>query len=301
MHEDPVSTGPQNPGARLAKEAAARGIRAAWKRVWHSLYETLIEPRSADEDSRRKELIFNIIALFLLAVLVFLELSVIYADIAGAAKVGFHAGTFMFFVFIFGSLLAMSRKGNTELASYIFIGLYFLATTYGAYAWSTAMPVALLSYGAIIVITSVLIGTRAGLAMTAIIAATLTSLGFLETNHVVESDLSWRLGPLEIKDTIEDALIYVVIVVASWLSNREIERSLKRARTSEKALKSERDLLEIKVEERTKELKAAELEKVSQLYRFVEFGRLASGIFYDLLNPLSVVSLSVEKLTADEP
>ncbi len=265
-------------------------------RLVGAVYRIAIEPRSGDEDERRRELIFNVIASFLFLLVCLLDLSVLYADVTGAQKGGFSFFTFSIFVAFFGSLLLLSRKGHTELASYLFIGLYFLASTWGEYVWGTAIPLALLSYGAIIVMTSILLGTRAGLAMAVIISATLVSLGFLETHGFIQSDITWRYTPLEFKDTIEDSFVYALIVAVSWLSNRELEKSLAQTKRSEKALKEERDLLEIKVEERTKELKAAEIEKASQLYRFVEFGRLASGIFHDLLNPLSVVSMSVERL-----
>ncbi|HEX8966140.1 MAG TPA: HAMP domain-containing sensor histidine kinase, partial [Patescibacteria group bacterium] len=66
---------------------------------------------------------------------------------------------------------------------------------------------------------------------------------------------------------------------------------------SEKELRQQRDLLEEKVEERTKELKQTQLEKVSQLYRFAEFGRLSSGILHDLVTPLTSVSLNLSLLT----
>jgi C4-dicarboxylate-specific signal transduction histidine kinase len=82
----------------------------------------------------------------------------------------------------------------------------------------------------------------------------------------------------------------------SWLSNRETEKSLKRARKSEADLKKERDLLEIKVKERTEELKKAQLEKIAQVYRFAEFGRLSSGFFHDLVNPITIVCLNLERI-----
>lgn len=266
----------------------------------HVFYKSWIEPKSEGEDSRRKERIFNIIASSLFIVVFFLDLSVLWADVTRLDKGGFHFFTFSVFVVFFGGLLLLSRKGHTELASYLFLGLYFLATTWGVYIWGTAVPLSLLSYGAIIVMTSILLGTRSGFATVIIICATLITLGFLETHGIIKSDLTWRYKSLEFKDTLEDSFVYTMIVVISWLSNKEIETSLIRARKSEKSLREERDFLEVKVDERTKELKSIELEKVSQLYRFVEFGRLASGIFHDLINPLSAVALSVEKLNDNQ-
>jgi signal transduction histidine kinase len=83
-------------------------------------------------------------------------------------------------------------------------------------------------------------------------------------------------------------------MVLSWLPNREIEKSLFRARKSERELKRERDNLEITVEERTQELRKTQFEKIEQIYRFAEFGQLASGIFHDILNLLNAISLRAE-------
>jgi signal transduction histidine kinase len=58
--------------------------------------------------------------------------------------------------------------------------------------------------------------------------------------------------------------------------------------------------LEIKVEERTKELKETQMEKMAQMYRFAEFGRLSSGLFHDLINPLNALSLNIEKIKGEE-
>jgi len=64
-------------------------------------------------------------------------------------------------------------------------------------------------------------------------------------------------------------------------------------------LREERDSLEIKVEIRTQELLALEAEKIKQLYRLAEFGRLSSGIFHDLINPLTAVSLNLEQIKTE--
>jgi two-component system C4-dicarboxylate transport sensor histidine kinase DctB len=75
-----------------------------------------------------------------------------------------------------------------------------------------------------------------------------------------------------------------------------MERSLRRARRSEQSLLEERDLLEIKVEERTHQLKELQKDKVAQLYRFAEFGKLSSGVFHDLMNSLNVVVANITQL-----
>jgi C4-dicarboxylate-specific signal transduction histidine kinase len=97
-------------------------------------------------------------------------------------------------------------------------------------------------------------------------------------------------------EPIQLSIVLFLIAGICWLSNREMERSLKRARFSELALLEERDMLEIKVEERTKELKDMQKDKVSQLYRFAEFGKLSTGVFHDLMNSLNIVVNNVERI-----
>lgn len=70
----------------------------------------------------------------------------------------------------------------------------------------------------------------------------------------------------------------------------------KRAHASEQALKEEKDLLEIKVEERTAELKRSQAENISQFSRFAEIGRLSSGLFHDLIGPLASVAMNLSGL-----
>ena len=101
---------------------------------------------------------------------------------------------------------------------------------------------------------------------------------------------------MRVCDGIQYSLILLLTMTLSWLSNREINKSLVRARESEEALRKERDSLEIKVQERTRELKRAQIEKTEQVQRFTDFGRLSSGIFHDLMNTLSSVSLSIHSL-----
>lgn len=75
-------------------------------------------------------------------------------------------------------------------------------------------------------------------------------------------------------------LILVETIAVIRLSNKDIER---------------------KVVNRTKELERTQAERILQLYQFAAFGRMASGVFHDLANPLTTVTLSLEGLKDDLP
>jgi len=203
----------------------------------------------------------------------------------------------LFFLFLY----ALSRKGYFILASYLLIFLYFLTISYACFHWGTNLPTALLSFSLIIIMASILISTRFAFILSCSIAAVVIALAYLENRGVIHPARYWLIKRIYTSDGIGYAIILFLIAVVSWLSNREIEGSLRRARLSESALKEERDLLEIKVEQRTRELQEAQSEKITQLYRFAEFGKLASGLFHDLMNPLTSISLYLEHMNKANP
>ena len=139
-----------------------------------------------------------------------------------------------------------------------------------------------------------LLGTKAAFVTTLLTVILISIAAGWQIKHIGNIANYWRTDSLRLEDLILFSVIFLIIATVSWLSNREIEKSLIRARRSEQELKEERDSLEIKVEERTREIKEMQMEKMGQLYRFAEFGKLSSGLFHDLSNPLTAASLNME-------
>src|SRR5207245_1034752 len=129
----------------------------------------------------------------------------------------------------------------------------------------------------------ILINSRFAFILTSLIGANLFALSFMQMHHVYAPRLYWKHQEYNLADGIVRYITLTIIALVSWLFNREMETALIRAQLSEKALREQRDLLEIKVEERTQELKQTQVEKLTQLYRFAEFGKISSGLFHDLV------------------
>lgn len=257
----------------------------------------IIRPKSTDEDSKRREFILNIL---LFGSIIF---SVIVAALVGIYSIRLgdeYKGTPFFITLIiigvFLFLFFLSRIGFFTVAAYILTFTYLLATANTLYTWGIDLPQGVLSLALIIIMSGILISTRFTFIVTGVISIILLLFSYLHTYSIVSPESYWRNQQPVMGDAIALVATFSIMALVSWLSNREIEKSLQRARTSEEALKKERDLLEVKVEERTRELKRTQLEKMSQLYHFAEFGRLASGLFHDLVNPLTVVSFNLEEL-----
>lgn len=263
-----------------------------------------LEPKTKNEDLYRRELIFNILVGLILLVVCLATVSSAFTTLflADRASQENSAAPLVFMMIelaFFLLLYLLSRKGLFNIASYAFLFTLYALGCYMWYEWGVDVVMGILTQTIVIVISGVLISSRAGLWATGIVGATMFAIGSAQNSGLIKVNKFWRLEEWRVTDTLVAVIILCIIAVVTWLSNREIDRSLRRARTSEAELKQERDMLEITVEKRTGELKESQVEKLTQLYRFAEFGRLSSGLFHDLVNPLTAISLNIQKVKGE--
>jgi signal transduction histidine kinase len=199
--------------------------------------------------------------------------------------------------FVLGVLLllySLVKKGFLVIPSLVLVGLLSLPAYYLSFRYGTMIPQGWILFALTIIMSGILIGSTCALLLTVLHGSLLLLLTYLQIIGEVKYQ-TWDQTPM-LGSIIVAIATFLVIGIISWLSNREIEKALQQARASEKALQKERDLLEIKVEKRTQELQKIQLEKIIQIYRFADFGKLAAGLFHDLVTPLNVVSLNLENL-----
>ncbi|MFA6252323.1 MAG: HAMP domain-containing sensor histidine kinase [Candidatus Paceibacterota bacterium] len=144
--------------------------------------------------------------------------------------------------------------------------------------------------------SGILLSTRIAFFATILSSISLSVFAYLQSVKILNPDISWTMESAETEDVIMFLTFFFVIAIVSWLSNREIEKSLQKARKSEAELKEERNNLELRVEERTKEIQKLQIEKMAQVYHFAELGRLSSGLFHDMINPIMAISLTIEQI-----
>lgn len=261
------------------------------------LNNLFIKPKSENEDTRRKEFIFNIISLASIALSGMAFASTLYYSLSlGHQYKSLPAAISLAFFIIFCGLYIASRLGYSRFSAYALISAYLIPVSYSAFIWGMDLPQVLLSYALIIIMSGILTSSSFAFFSAGIISIILLILSYLQINGNSLPDLYWRKESFSWGDAITIILTLGIIIIISWLSNREIEKSLTRARISETELQKERDLLEDKVEERTRELKKSQEEKALNLYRLAEFGKMSSELFHDLINPLSALSLKVENI-----
>ncbi len=263
----------------------------------HKLYTAFIEPRQHDEDLRNREVVLNVLlagttGVFLLA---FMLLMVSFF-VLGHRYVGVRlAGLAVCLAFII-AIYRTARTAQYQLAAYLLLFVYLgMAVTVG-YTWGVTMPVAVGLYGLVIVLAGILLGARYSLYAAFWVGGLVIILGGLQYKGQTQTDWSWTQHPMDFGIIAGFSIIFAVIGLVTWLFNVQMERSLHRAHRAEAALLRQKLLLETKVEERTRELQAAQFEKVQQLYRFAELGQLSTALLHDLANHLTTLTLDIESL-----
>lgn len=260
------------------------------------LNQKLLQPHSKQEDQIRREYILNVLLLGSVA-LSFAAVVIVFANYLslGDEYDGVPPYIITAIFLFFTALYALSRFRFYKLSSVIFIAFYFLIGVFVTYSWGIMLAQGWIVFVLVIIMSSVLIGTAFASAVSVLTVATVFLLTYLRSRGLAQPALEWVNEAGGYSDAFGYSFALLVVMIVSWLSNREIEKSLKRARQSEALLKRERDLLEVRVRERTQELLKTQRQEAHQLYRFAEFGRMATDLLHSLINPLTSVSLNLKE------
>lgn len=282
----------------ISIQNATHGVLSLLKRWIYTLYIKLVEPRQTDEELHRKEIVCNTLLIFVLLLMMVLDVLVFKSFL----YMGFeYAGINPFIMLtITGSiicLLYLSRIGYVSQVSHVMILILTAGCIYGQIIWGADLPSVILLWCFIITASSILISTRYSFFLALLIGGLTIFFELFGQYNLRVTDRTWKDLPFRLDDAIEYTVVFALIAGVSWLSNREIFKSLQQAKTSRRELQKERDQLEIKVEERTRELHSAQVEKINSMYQLVEFGRISSGLFHDLMTPLNTLSFSINTMS----
>ncbi len=180
------------------------------------------------------------------------------------------------------------------VSGYGLLGIYGLLATVMAIKWGVDLPVSLLLYSAIIVLSGMILGARQAL-FTLLGSVVVTFIVQLATvQGQLHPNLYWQHQSPFLSDLIGYYLVFMLLGVSSWLFNRQTDRALHRALEAEAALQREKDSLERKVEERTRALQSAQFEKMQQVYRFAQLGQFSTSVLHDIGNHMATLSIDIE-------
>jgi signal transduction histidine kinase len=237
------------------------------------IFNLFIKPTTRKPENEWREMMFNLVLVGSALIVAITGLLFLYGHQTTNLNIAISLEVFIIV------MLALSRSGHYKIAIFSIFSGQLIITSYFAYTRSVT-PEILLSYSILITIVGVLIGRHTTVGLTAFIALYMSIIKGI--------------------DGMQYSIMLLTVALICYLSRRELEKRLARAKKSEAMLKLEQSELEVKINEGKKKLKDAELQKMSHLYRFAEFGKLSSGLFHDLVNPLTAMSLYLDDLAGSK-
>lgn len=260
---------------------------------------SFIKPLNTDPEKRLRELVLNTLLGLSIGGFSIINIIRINDIITQPIDRGIPIIYTLIILGFFILLLYLSRRGWIGVSAWLLILIYSVPMFYSFTVWGADLPAALLLAVLVITMSGILIGEQLVLISTLLISVFLIILTNLHQSGHWSVASYWRQEPHEVNDSIVYSILLLVIAATAYFFVHGIIIALKRANVSEQALRIERDNLEQTLITRTNQLRQAHAEKLGQLYRLASFGRLSSGIFHDLMNPLTAISLNLEQVKGE--
>ncbi len=201
-------------------------------------------------------------------------------------------------LFTVGSIVSV-YVSKTRFSRFAF--LYIPISTivlcmYAGISWGYDLPSILMMYLVMLIFISLVTNTQTTSIFLGLIFVSMISGIYIRQYLHIEN--TWKTTIFRIDDILEFAILFIYAAALILFSNREQQKLLQRSLRSEYALQMERDGLVETVELRTKEIKQIQMDHIASMYRFVEFGKVAAGLFHDLMSPLQSLKLKIEQTGA---
>lgn len=249
-----------------------------------------------DENQNRQKHILNTllnaVIVLLIAGIAIMIYSLIFIKSANYQSQSISLFSVVMILVLFIALKIIAEKNYYRFSAYALISALFSLATYISFCWGVDSQAGILFYALVIIMSGILIGARFSISSAIITSFSLFIVNYLHQQKIVTAERSWVYESWSASDVTMTSIILFIIAVVLWLFNRELSRS-------EAELENERNLLEIRVEEKTAELRITQAKEIAQIYRFAEFGKLSSGLFHDLVNPLTALMLNINKVKID--
>ena len=192
----------------------------------------------------------------------------------------------------FSALLRLSKKGYKRYIFHLFPAALLISAIYFECHWGVNSVAGILLFILAIAISEIVINNLVAIISTIFSSLLLIAANQLQKTKIIPTNQLLSENRFNYSDIILLIIVFFIIITISWILNNELKKS-------KKELEKERDSLETKIAEKTKELKDIQTKEIARVYRFAEFGKLSGGLFHDLVNPLTTVMLNINKIKDD--
>lgn len=190
----------------------------------------------------------------------------------------------------------IAEKQHHTLAGWLVMALYaFLATT-TLLVWGLNTPVGILAVGFVILLSGIILGPKHILWVVLSVTALLLIVQHVHDAGYISPHLEVLAEPSRYCDVLVYVTIFSVFGIISWLSGKQTEHSLERARIAEGKVRAEKENLIEKLNEQSARLRETQLHEMVSLYKFAAIGQSTTATLHELSNLLSVLTLDIDDI-----
>lgn len=257
--------------------------------------------KNTNDDLKRKKTILKTLCLSIIFFLLLLLILSLYSLLTNTeGYTGVSITILLLFIIICFISLVLSFYGRIISGSVTVLLLIYSCIFYGSINWGADLPTVLIALFITVLISGILINSKVGLICALLLSTHLYVFNYVSNNNIININHTWKNETFNMLDVAEYSFLLIFAALFSWLSNSQLERALKKYKEIEIKLQSEKDNLETKVKERTEQIKKLQIDKINSMYRMVEFGRISSGLFHDIMSPLTNITLNLQMLKIDD-
>jgi signal transduction histidine kinase len=251
-----------------------------------------------DESLRRRASVLNILFIATFGILALSALAICIVYFTGFNRLVLHRLVAVIVaIAVITALYICLKRRLYFIAAAGLLGIYWALATVMALTWGVSLAMSLILYCTLIVLSGIVLGATYSLITlcTSSIVVFLIQLGIV--NGSIHPNFYWETQSPHLSDLAGYYFVFTILGICSWLFNRQTDQSLHRALRAEAALQREKELLELKIEKRTRELQAAQLDKMQQMYSLAQLGQFSTSLLHDIGNHITTLSLDVEGIT----
>jgi len=222
-------------------------------------------------------------------------LLVLYGIFSGKILVYRIACAFIIILYLFIAE-CIARKKHYVLAGWMILLFYTVISTSTLLVWGLNASVGILTIGLVVFLSGVILGTKYIPWVVLIIVMLLLLVHVVHNLGLIKPELESLSKPSHYADVLTYGTILSVFALISWLSSRQTEDSLRRAKIAEEKLRIEKDTLADKFIEQSRRLHQTQLQEMANLYRFAAIGQSTTATLHELSNLLSVLTLDIDDI-----
>ena len=185
---------------------------------------------------------------------------------------------------------------------YIYAVNIMLIALYGFMAfitlllWGLNSAIGIFATSFVIILAGILLGSRSIFPVTISVIILLCLVQIIHSTGIIEPNIKALSEDSSFLDVLTYTTVLSIFSLITWISDHQMEKSLKRAREAEQTIRTQKERLAHELEEESFRLRQVQLKEIQQLYKFATLGQSTAATLHELSNHLSILNMDIDDL-----